>query len=123
MRVTIGPSRMRYMNAALGVYRRAGLTPASTELVFHAVENHVVGYALQEVSFPLEADDLADAARGFLDTLPADDYPHLAEHVCQHLTHDEIERGSFEFGLDQLLDGIERLRAEQVEGMPGGVTR
>jgi AcrR family transcriptional regulator len=123
MRVTIGPSRMRYMNAALGVYRRAGLTPASTELAFHAVENHVVGYALQEVSFPLEADDLADAARGFLETLPADDFPHLAEHVRQHLTHDEIERGSFEFGLEQLLDGIERLRAEQVEGTPGGATR
>ena len=122
MRVTIGPSRMRYMNAALGVYRRAGLTPASTELAFHAVENHVVGYALQEVSFPLEADDLADAARGFLETLPVDDYPHLAEHVRQHLTHDEIERGSFEFGLEQLLDGIERLRAEQVDGTPGGPT-
>ena len=63
MRVMIGPARMRYMDSALGVYRRAGLTPASTELAFHAVENHVVGYALQEVSFPLEADDLATQAR------------------------------------------------------------
>ena len=115
MRVMIGPARMRYMDAALGVYRRAGLTPASTELAFHAVENHVVGYALQEVSFPLEADDLAEAARGFLDKLPADDYPHLAEHIVQHLTHEEIESGSFEFGLEQLLDGIERLRKEQVK--------
>jgi AcrR family transcriptional regulator len=115
MRVTIGPTRMRYMDSALGVYRRAGLTPASTELAFHAVENHIVGYALQEVSFPLEADDLADAARGFLENLPADDYPHLAEHVRQHLTHEEIESGSFEFGLEQLLDGIERLRSEKVK--------
>ena len=123
MRVMIGPARMRYMDSALGVYRRAGLTPASTELAFHAVENHVVGYALQEVSFPLEADDLADAARSFLENLPADEYPHLAEHVHQHLTHEEIESGSFEFGLEQLLDGIERLRAEQVEGTPSGATQ
>jgi AcrR family transcriptional regulator len=112
MRVMIGPARMRYMDSALGVYRRAGLSPASTELAFHAVENHIVGYAVQEVNFPLEAQDLADAARAFLEELPADDYPHLAEHVRQHLTHEEIESGSFEFGLEQLLDGIERLRTE-----------
>ena len=66
----IGPARMRYMDSALGVYRRAGLTPASTELAFHAVENHVVGYALQEVSFPLEADDLATQAKAFLGQAP-----------------------------------------------------
>jgi hypothetical protein len=123
MRVMIGPARMRYMDAALGVYRRAGLTPANTELAFHAVENHVVGYALQEVNFPLEADDLANAARGFLEKLPADDYPHLAEHVTQHLTHEEIESGSFEFGLEQLLDGIERLRADQVKRSSRRATR
>lgn len=115
MRVMIGPARMRYMDSALGVYRRAGLSPASTELAFHAVENHIVGYALQEVSFPLEADDLADAARAFMEKLPADDYPHLVEHIQQHLTHEEIESGSFEFGLEQLLDGIERLLTSSSE--------
>ena len=115
MRVLIGPARMRYMDSALGVYRRAGLSPASTELAFHAVENHVVGYALQEVSFPLDADDLAEAARAFMEKLPAGDYPHLVEHILQHLTHEEIESGSFEFGLEQLLDGIERIRTDAVE--------
>ena len=86
------------------------------------VENHVVGYALQEVNFPLEADDLATQAKAFLEQLPTEDYPYLAEHVVQHLTHAEIESGSFEFGLEQLLDGIERLRAGHVEGLSGGAT-
>ena len=115
MRVMIGPARMRYMDSALGVYRRAGLSPASTELAFHAVENHIVGYALQEVSFPLEAEDLAEAARAFMEKLPADEFPYLIEHIEQHLTHEEIESGSFEFGLEQLLDGVERLRSESSE--------
>jgi len=74
------------------------------------------------VSFPLEADDLASAARGFLEKLPAD-YPYLAEHIKQHLTHEEIESGSFEFGLEQLLDGIDRLRAEQVKRSSRRATR
>jgi AcrR family transcriptional regulator len=116
MRVMIGPARMRYMNAALGAYRRGGLSPASTELAFHAVENHIVGYTLQESNFPLEADDLAVAAREFLASLPRDEFPHLAEHVEQHLTHEAvIESGDFEFGLELLLDGIERIRLESAE--------
>ena len=113
MRVMIGPARMRYMDAALGTYRRAGLSPAETELAFHTIENHIVGYTLQESNFPLETDDLAIAAREFLEKLPADEFPHLAEHVEQHLTHEDvIESGSFEFGLELLLAGIDRGRAE-----------
>jgi AcrR family transcriptional regulator len=112
MRVMIGPARMRYMDAALGIYRRAGLSPASTELAFHAVENHIVGYTLQESNFPLEADDLATAAREFLEKLPADEFPDLVEHIEQHLTHEDvIGGGDFEFGLELLLDGIDRIRS------------
>jgi AcrR family transcriptional regulator len=109
MRVTIGPARMHYMDSALGVYRRAGLSPEATELAFHAVENHILGYTMQEMNFPLKADDLAAVARAFLQELPADEYPYLAEHIQQHLTHEGIGGGDFEFGLELLLDGIERL--------------
>jgi AcrR family transcriptional regulator len=116
MRVMIGPARMRYMDAALGTYRRAGLSPATTELAFHTIENHIVGYTLQESNFPLEADDLAVVAREFLAKLPRDEFPHLAEHIDQHLTHPAvIESGDFEFGLDLLLDGIERIRSSGPE--------
>jgi AcrR family transcriptional regulator len=114
MRVMIGPARMRYMDAALGTYRRAGLSAATTELAFHTIENHIVGYTLQESNFPLEADDLAVVAREFLEQLPADEFPHLAEHVEQHLTHEEvIESGDFEFGLELLLEGVDRIRAQR----------
>ncbi len=113
MRVMIGPARMRYMNAALGTYRRAGLSPAATELAFHTVENHIVGYTLQESNFPLAPDDLAAVAREFLEKLPVDEFPHLAEHIDQHLTHPEvIASDDFEFGLDLLLEGIDRMGAE-----------
>jgi hypothetical protein len=41
--------------------------------------------------------------------LRADDYPHLAEHVEQHLTElsGDGER-EFEFGLGLILDGLKR---------------
>ena len=115
MRVMVGPARIRYMDSALGVYRRAGLSPQTTELAFHSVENHIVGYTIQEVNFPLESEDLAAEAKSFLDKLPADEFPHLAEHVVQHMTHDDIGGGDFEFGLDLLLEGIERMRGTSTE--------
>ena len=109
MRVMVGPARIRYMDSALGVYRRAGLSPETTELAFHSVENHIVGYTIQEANFPLESADLAAEARKFLERLSTDEYPHLAEHILQHLTHEGVGGGDFEFGLQLLLDGIERL--------------
>lgn len=112
MRVNIGPARMRYMDSALRGFRDAGLSPAMTELAFHAVENHIVGYTLQEMSFTLPAGDLAEFADEFLRQLPTDEYPYLAEHVRQHMTHESIGGGDFEFGLELLLDGIERVRAQ-----------
>jgi AcrR family transcriptional regulator len=115
MRVMVGQARMRYMDAALGAYRRAGLSPASTELAFHAIENHIVGYTVQEVNFPLEPEEVRAAAQAFLDKLPTDAYPFLAEHVMQHMTHDSIGGGDFEFGLETLLDGIDRIRREDVQ--------
>ena len=122
MQVMVGPARMRYMDSALGTYRRAGLTAETTELAFHAIENHIVGYTVQESSFPLETGDLAVQAKAFLDRLPTEDYPYLAEHIEVHLTHESIGGGDFEFGLELLLEGIERIRAEQVEGTSGGAT-
>ncbi|MGH2358727.1 MAG: TetR/AcrR family transcriptional regulator [Candidatus Limnocylindria bacterium] len=113
MRVNIGPARMRYMDSALRGFREAGLSPAMTELAFHAVENHIVGYTLQEMSFTLPPEDLAEFADEFLRQLPTDEYPYLAEHVRQHMTHESIGGGDFEFGLELLLDGIERVRAQE----------
>ena len=49
-------------------------------------------------------------AETFLQQLPADEYPDFVEHVKQHLEPHHGEEGGFEFGLDLVLDGLERLR-------------
>jgi hypothetical protein len=41
--------------------------------------------------------------------------PHLAEHIQQHLRErDPAEPGEFEFGLDLVLDGLERTLARSM---------
>jgi hypothetical protein len=56
-------------------------------------------------------EDLARLATAFMAQLPADEFPYMAEHVQQHLRpRGPEEEGEFAFGLDLVLDGLERLR-------------
>ena len=110
-RAALGPERLRYMDAGLRGFREAGFSPQLTEHAYHAVENHIVGYTLQEMSFAIEAAEVAEGGATFLRNLPADEYPDLAQHVMQHLEGaGHVDAGDFEFALDLILDGVERLR-------------
>lgn len=117
IRLRVGPKRIRYMDSALGTYREGGLSPDITERVFHAVENHIIGYTLQAEAFPLADEDMAEAGQAFLRTLSTEDYPHLFEHVSQHLAKGSLDEGDFEFGLDLILDGVERLAEVKESGL------
>jgi len=58
-----------------------------------------------------DVEDLPELGAAFLRELPVDEYPYLAEHVEQHLKEpSEEDKSEFEFGLDLMLDGLERLR-------------
>jgi AcrR family transcriptional regulator len=104
----IGPARLHHMEWLLGQLRQAGFSPTMTHHGYHALDSHIIGFTLWEVGFP---DDLGDLATTFLEQLPVDQYPYLAEHIEQHLGPPESEdRSEFEFGLDLILDGLERLR-------------
>lgn len=105
-----GPGRLRYMDVGLRGFREAGFSAELTEHAFHAVENHIVGYTLQEMSFAIDVDEVVEAGARFLDQLPADEYPDLAAHVAQHVAGTgHLDEGAFEFALDLILDGIERI--------------
>lgn len=110
-RLALGPGRLRYMDAGLRTFRKAGFSPELTEQAFHAVENHIVGYTLQETRLRIETEEVAEAGASFLRKLPADEYPDLAQHVMQHLEGPgHVNEGDFEFALDLILDGVERIK-------------
>ena len=105
-------ARLRYMNAILGTLRQAGFSAEMTDHAYHALESHIVGFTLWVVGMDLGSrEELASLARAFLEQLPRDELPHLAEHVEQHLMPRRADdEGDFVFGLDLILDGLERLR-------------
>lgn len=107
----LGPARMRFMDSLLRCLREAGFTADQTHHAYHALDGHIIGFTLWQVSIPIRKEELADVGATVLQKLPADEYPDLVEHVKQHLNESSHGgKSEFEFGLDLILDGIERMR-------------
>lgn len=114
---TVRIPRLGYMEWLLRRLREAGFSPELTYHAYHALDSHILGFTLWQLGHSAAAmdlggaKDLADFAATFARELRAGDYPHLAEHVEQHLAapSDDGER-EFEFGLNLILDGLERAR-------------
>lgn len=113
-------ARVRYMEWLLGRLREAGFSAELTYHAYHALDSHILGFTLWELGHSGAANairgdkDLADFAASFVRELRAADYPYLAEHAEQHVAALGDEGTSeFEFGLDLILDGLERARAEE----------
>jgi AcrR family transcriptional regulator len=104
-------ARLEFMNALLGALRNAGFSAETTYHAYHVLDAHIVGFSLWQAShgsIPPEIDDV----RGFIERMaPASVFPHLHEHAMQHLEdgpHQDVP--AFEYGLDLLLESLERLR-------------
>jgi AcrR family transcriptional regulator len=105
-----GPARQRYGDWLLGTLRLAGFSVELTHHAFHVLENYINGTAAAAANFPIPMAELPALAARFRDQLDADAYPHLVEHIAYHADAGVLGEGSFEFGLDLILDSLERLR-------------
>jgi AcrR family transcriptional regulator len=113
---SISRPRFGHMNAILGCLRGAGFSAEMTDHAYHALDSHIMGFTLWQVGISVGLAGLGSVS-DFLATLDRDALPHLAEHVDQHLKDrgpDEVPE--FEFGLDLILDGLERLLASAERG-------
>jgi AcrR family transcriptional regulator len=110
-RVNLGPAMLRYVDATLGTLRRAGFSIELADYAWNAMDSQIYGYTLQELNHPFEPEQYPEAAETYLPRLPPGRYPHLTEltvHV-QEGHYDGVP--DFTFGLDLVLDGLERLLA------------
>jgi AcrR family transcriptional regulator len=109
-----GPERVERMELLLALLAASGLSPQVAHLGFHAVNNHVLGYTLQELELTMGGDDPAATIQRFLDSMDPVRHRHTVAHVHQHL--DGETASSFELVLDLILEGLVRLDA--VDGRP-----
>jgi uncharacterized protein YecE (DUF72 family) len=104
--------RLRWMEWLLRTLREAGFSPNMTHHAYHALDSHIMGFTLWQVSFPFDTrEELLDLAEDFLREISAAEFPYVMEHAQEHFAEpDPAEPTEFEFGLDLILDGLERIR-------------
>jgi AcrR family transcriptional regulator len=109
-RLSPSPARLQWMNAILGRLRLAGFSPNLTHHAYHALDSHIVGFVLWVLPYISISREQPDLAADFLKDFPFDELPYLAEHIREHAEDRPGDTSEFEFGLDILLDGLDRLR-------------
>jgi AcrR family transcriptional regulator len=107
-----GPANLRHHDAVIGNLRAAGF---DMEMVAHAyslLDGYIYGFALTKMNLPFDnADDVAELAQDMLEPFPPGEYPNLADFITEHAMKPDYDFGDeFEYGLDVILDGLERLR-------------
>ena len=111
---TPGPANLRHHNAVLACLRsEAGFPFRVAVHAYSLMDSYIYGFALQEKTL---AGDMPAEARRRRDVVaqrhpaPAEEYPYLIEVVEEFGKSGYDYAQEFEFGLDLILDGIERLR-------------
>ena len=107
-----GAATLRHHDAVIGSLREGGFSIEMAAHAFSVLDSYIYGFALQEASLPFETDEeTAELAQTILQQFPVDEYPHLTELTVEHVLQPGYDYGNeFEFGLDLILDGLERAR-------------
>lgn len=107
-----GPATLRHHDAIIGSLRTAGFSIEMAAHAFSILDSYLYGFLLQESSLPFgSSEELEAAAEAILRDLPAEDYPHLTEMTVEHVLQPGYDFAEeFGFGLELILDGLERFR-------------
>ncbi len=109
-RIAPGAATLRHHDAVIGCLRDGGFSIGLTAHAFAALDSYIYGFVLQEQTLPIGTDDEnADLVEAMMAQFPTEAFPRLAEFTFEHILRPGYSFAvEFEFGLDLLLDGLER---------------
>jgi len=108
-RANPGPATLRHHDAVIGSLRGAGFSIAMTAHAYSLLDSYIYGFAQTQMNLPFDtAAEVAEVAQNMLRPFPANEYRHLAEMIEHALKPGYDYADEFEFGLDLILDGLER---------------
>lgn len=107
-----GPANLRHHDAMIGRLRAAGFSMAMTAHAYALLGSYVYGFALTRMNLPFETtDEVAEVAQSMLQPFHVNEYPNLVEFITDHAMQPGFDHADeFEYGLDIVLDGLERVR-------------
>jgi len=112
-RLNPGPANLRHHDAVIGNLRAAGFDMAVVAHSYSLMDGYIYGFALTKMNLPFDAlDDISEMAQTMLEPFPDGEYPNLVAFITEHAMQPGYDfANEFEWGLDVVLDGIERERA------------
>ena len=111
-RTTPGPATLQHHDAVIGCLREAGFSIAMAAHAYSVLDSYIYGFALQQASLPFKtSDEGVEVADGILRQFSVDAYRYLTEMAVEHVLQPGYDYAvEFEFGLDLILDSLERVR-------------
>jgi AcrR family transcriptional regulator len=105
-----GPANLRHHDAVIGKLRASGFEIEMAAHAYSLLDSYIYGFALTKMNLPFAASgEVAAVAREMLDAFPAAQYPNLVEFITDHAMKPGYDYGNeFEYGLDVILDGLEK---------------
>ena len=105
-----GPANLRHHDAVIGCLRAAGFDMAMVAHAYSLLDAYIYGFALTKMNLPFDTTtDIAEMAETMLEPFPTGEYPNLAAFITEHAMQPGYDfADEFEYGLDVVLDGLER---------------
>ena len=111
-RTNPGPANLRHHDAVIGCLRAAGFDMAATATAYSLLDSYIYGFAMTKMNLPFEdTSDIVEMSETMLAPFPPGEYQNLADFITEHAMKPGYDYGNeFEYGLDVILDGLERVR-------------
>ena len=105
-----GGANLRYHDAVIGKLRSAGFDVAMVAHAYSLLDSYIYGFAMTQVRMPFETPaEMSSMAEDMFEAFPLNEYPNLAEFVNDHVMTPGYQYvDEYEYGLDRVLDAIER---------------
>jgi AcrR family transcriptional regulator len=112
-RTAPGPANLRHHNAVLACLRANGFSVAATAHAYSILDSYIYGFALQQINLPFQtADQTAEVLETMMVHMTPSEYPYLMEIALEHVLKPGYSYANeFEIGLELILEGFERMRA------------
>lgn len=115
-RAAPGPAILEHHDAVLGLLRDAGFPLALAAHAYSVLDSYVYGFVLTETALPFDADTAVETAEAMMAAFPSDAYPNLAAFMVEHVREGYDYADEFEFGLDLILEALERCQRDTCSG-------
>jgi len=112
-RETSGPARLRYFDWVLGTLMTAGFSVDGAARAFSLLDSYIYGFGIEQFNMSPNGDvSQEEMAEAILASIPAEEYPYLHRMATHAMRCGYDAEADFAFGLEIILDGLERILDE-----------